>query len=386
MNMKSLKIVIITAYYYPLNVPRAFRATELAHEFARKGHQVTVINAINVINNNGDLLSVDDTPNIRLVNLGVFNHQINTQIKVKVPKRKILSYIKQKIKKKLFYLFTNKWLQLYWMARTRLKFDQKYDLLISIGLPFAIHWAVSYKIKKQNIADCYIADYGDPFSKFNVAIKVAPYFQLIEKKCITRFDYITIPTVQAIDSYKWLKDEIHIRVIPQGFNFSTIKLAKYISNPVPTFAFAGLFYSDIRNPRVFLDFLSSLDLDFQFIIYTNIHVEDNMRCITSYIRTLNRKIIIINTIPRDKLISELSKMDFLINIENLSKNQNPSKLIDYALARRPILSFSPNTFNSKHFMNFYHGLYDDSTNVDLSSFNIVNVANQFLSLYTNDIY
>lgn len=44
--MENLRIVIVTAYYYPLNVPRAFRATELAHEFARRGHQVTVINAL----------------------------------------------------------------------------------------------------------------------------------------------------------------------------------------------------------------------------------------------------------------------------------------------------------------------------------------------------
>lgn len=81
----------------------------------------------------------------------------------------------------MFYISTNKWFYLYLKVKNLLTFEQKYDLLISIGLPFAIHWAVAHKIAGRNIADCYVADYGDPFSKFNIATKVAPYFQFIEK-------------------------------------------------------------------------------------------------------------------------------------------------------------------------------------------------------------
>ena len=39
-----MNIVIIAPYYYPIPVPRAFRATELAQEFVRRGHNVTVYN------------------------------------------------------------------------------------------------------------------------------------------------------------------------------------------------------------------------------------------------------------------------------------------------------------------------------------------------------
>lgn len=379
--MENLKIVIVTAYYYPLNVPRAFRAMELAHEFARRGCQVTVINAISVLDNDGILMSVENTPNVKLINLDVFKWYINKSVKTGERCSDFILSFKQFLGRILFYLFTNKNLLLYLKLKKRLTFENKYDLLISVGLPFAIHWAVANKIVGHNVADCYVADYGDPFSKYNVAIKVAPYFQFIEKKCMNRFDFISIPTDLAINSYKWLKDDSHIKVIPQGFNFSKIKLSIYTPNSIPTFAFAGLFYSNIRNPRVFLEFLSSFTSDFRFIVYTNTRVQDCMECLKPYIDKLAGRMLIIDSIPRDKLIWELSKMDFLINVKNSSKNQSPSKLIDYTLANRPIFSFSSECYDSERFLRFYNRIYDDLDSIDLSQFDIVNVANQFLDLF-----
>ena len=65
-----------------------------------------------------------------------------------------------------------------------------------------------------------------------------------------------------MSSYLWLKEEKSIKVIPQGFNFDDIRLAEYQRNPIPTFGYAGLFYSDIRNPKNLFEFLCSLDFDF----------------------------------------------------------------------------------------------------------------------------
>ena len=62
-------------------------------------------------------------------------------------------------------------------------------------------------------------------------------------------------------------------------------------------------------------------------------------------------------------------------------NQSPSKLIDYTLANRPIFSFSSKLYDSERFLRFYNGIYDNLDSIDLSQFNIVNVANQFLNLY-----
>ena len=46
-------------------------------------------------------------------------------------------------------------------------------------------------------------------------------------------------------------------------------------------------------------------------------------------KLLKEKLVIHNNIPRLELITEFSKMDFLVNINNATSNQIPSKLIDY---------------------------------------------------------
>lgn len=377
-----MKIAIVTAYYYPLNVPRAFRATELAREFARMGHVVTVYNAINVLDAEGNLLSKECMypDNLVLKNLGVYHwRQTNKKNSIKLPFyiNKAFNYFK----KITYYFSTNNWLQFYARFNKILYFDDKYDLLISIGLPFAVHWGVSNKIYGRNVADCYIADYGDPFSKYNKSIKVAKYFSWIEKRAIDKFDYITIPIEKAVGSYTWLKERDKIRVIPQGFNFEEIKLGQYSQNEQITFAYAGLFYSDIRNPKSFLDFLCECDFDFRFIIYTDINVVDSYMCIMPYIKKLGRKIILRPVIPRVDLIYQLSMMDFLININNAASNQNPSKLIDYSLTKRPIFSLSQDSFETERFLNFCKRTYDSRDLLNIEAYNIKNVARQYMSLY-----
>src|SRR6056297_3312157 len=41
--MYKKKILIVSRSFYPMNSPRSFRTTELAKEFARQGHDVTVL-------------------------------------------------------------------------------------------------------------------------------------------------------------------------------------------------------------------------------------------------------------------------------------------------------------------------------------------------------
>ena len=62
---------------------------------------------------------------------------------------------------------------------------------------------------------------------------------------------------------------------------------------MPTFAFAGMFYPDIRNPKLFLDYLSGLNQDFRFYVYTRF---DNL--LVDYKERLNGKMIIKDPVPR----------------------------------------------------------------------------------------
>ena len=79
----------------------------------------------------------------------------------------------------------------------------------------------------------------------------------------------------------------------------------------------------------------------------------------------------------------LNKMDFLINIGYDPALQSPSKLIDYHLAGRPILSFNSD-FNEKDVQSFEYFLKRDYSSQlifgNIEKFNISNVAKQFTAL------
>ena len=100
----------------------------------------------------------------------------------------------------------------------------------------------------------------------------------------------------------------------------------------------------------------------------------------NYIKLLGSKIEIRPYITRDKLLLELSKMDFLINFENKSVVQSPSKLIDYALSKRPILNINCTTLNEIKFIEFISGNYSSQDSIEIDKYNIETVAQQFINL------
>ena len=65
--------------------------------------------------------------------------------------------------------------------------------------------------------------------------------------------------------------------------------------------------------------------------------------------------------------------------------QSPSKLIDYALANRPVFNMSQNSFDPSIFLQFLSKNYynDYLKDFDLDKYDIKNVANKFISLCDN---
>src|SRR5690606_1830281 len=121
---------------------------------------------------------------------------------------------------------------------------------------------------------------------------------------------------------------------------------------VVTFIYAGAFYNDIRDPRPFLEFLGTIENNFKFVIYTK-----SKGIVEPYKYTLKEKLVVRDFIPRDQVIKEFSKADFVVNIENITDAQSPSKLIDYAIAGRPILSINPHNIDKNKVVEFLNGQY-----------------------------
>jgi hypothetical protein len=96
---------------------------------------------------------------------------------------------------------------------------------------------------------------------------------------------------------------------------------------------------------------------------------------------LGKKLEIRRYIPRNELLEVLGKMDFVINLESINKFQKSSKLIDYALVQRPILSIKPLDIDKIALKEFLIGNYEKQRIIDdIEQYNIKNIVNKFINL------
>jgi hypothetical protein len=198
----------------------------------------------------------------------------------------------------------------------------------------------------------------------------------VEKWFCEKASFITVPTAGSVEGY-YPEFREKLKVIPQGFNFEETKLAEGpVQNLVPTFGYAGGFIPGIRDPKGLLEFLSKYKGKFKFFIFTS-----NADMVEPYVVVGDDRFVIRPYIPREELLYELSKMNFLVNINNGTSVQTPSKLIDYALTRRPILSIESGTSDLSIVDDFLKGNYERQLQVpDLEAYDIKNVARKFLEL------
>ena len=211
-------------------------------------------------------------------------------------------------------------------------------------------------------------------------MKTAPYFRSIERRVLRAFDYVTVPVEAALPAYVGLKDASCIRVIPQGFVLKPADTGLYRPNAVPTFAYAGRLYRGLREPSPLFDHMCRRRDYCRLVMYVDTNDRDTMALIAPWKQKLGERLQVRSMINREQLIESLSQMDFLINIANLSTTQVPSKLVDYTLAGRPILSFDSESFDADVFEAFCRGDYAGATVVDISRHDISRVADAFINL------
>jgi hypothetical protein len=361
--MDKKKILIVSFSFFPRISPRSFRATELAKQFAKQGHSVTVLTH----KRNHDYSEFERKYYLKVEDFvkGRWKEIQANDILTKAV-RFFLRY---------FFLFPN--IQLVSFLKRELQYYSSYDLLISIAVPYPVHWGVALaSIKNKKLFKTWVADCGDPFMG-NKELKFDHpfYFHFVEKWFCNKPDYITVPIDEAIQAYP-ASCRKRIRVIPQGFNFDECKNYTTPVNSIPTFAYAGALNKDFRDPSKFLQYISSLDSPFKFIVYTK-----SVSVLLPFTSVLGDKIEIRDYIPREQLLKELSSMDFLINFENKSNVQSPSKLIDYSLTNRPILSINAALLNTNFVDEFLKRNYTNQTKIkNIERYDIKNVASQFLKL------
>ncbi len=369
MDVKK-KILVVSRSFYPEISPRSFRTTELVKEMCRQGHEVTLI----TLKNDAYHLQTEKEFGVTIKTMGTLNFKPFNFF----PGLKIMTLFTRAINRGMMLLFDYPEIELLFKVKKALKNERGYDLMISVAAPHSVHWGVAWaRTKTHSIATTWVADCGDPYMGTILdSFKKLFYFKYIEKWFCRKADYISIPKIMMRENY-YPEFQPKIVEIPQGFRFDEFQPSKKeVKNPVPTFAFAGTFIRTVRNPTSLLQYLSTIEKDFKFIVYTQ-----TPGLVTPFQPILKDKLEIRNYIPRLELLKELSTMDFLVNISYDPVHQAPSKLIDYYLTGRPTLSSFNNDFDNKTVLEFLDGNYSGAFRYDnIDQYRIENVCQSFIKL------
>ncbi|WP_340107016.1 glycosyltransferase [Rhodohalobacter sp. 8-1] len=365
------KILIVSRAFFPMNSPRSFRTTELVKEFARQGHDVTLL----TVKDQEHHVAFEKEHGVTIKDLGSPRFK---PIDLKKGSG-ISSLVRKVLRRGLLQAFEYPDIELMYMVKKALEKERGYDLLISIATPHPIHWGTAWAWREKSpIADTWVADCGDPYMGLELdTFSKWFYFKYPEKAFCRQCDYITVPISDAKSAY-YPEFRDKIEVIPQGFNFDEVNIdrSKEVRNDIPTFAYAGGLIPGGRDPRPFLDYITSLDKKYKFILYTK-----STALVQPYLERANGRIEIRDYIPRPELLQKLSRMDFLVNFENATSLQMPSKLIDYYLTGRPVLSVDGGNIDKTAINQFLDEDYSAAYRYNgVDRYRIENVCQQFLEL------
>lgn len=368
--MEPKKILITTNGFYPDISPRSFRATELAKELVRQGHQVSVLT-----HPRPGCAEFCAQHGIIFKDLGMI-----TWPAVAIKGSGIIRLFRRVLARFSSLLLEYPFIQIIPLMKKALKGENGYDLLISVAVPYPIHWGVAaMRTARHPIAKIWVADCGDPYmGQENDTFKPPFYFGWLEKKFCRKADFITVPTQAAIGGY-YPEFRSKIRVIPQGFRFEDVVPHQ---EPLPqdkiVFGYGGMFIPGRRDPSEFLSYLNTLDpsIRFEFHVYTT-----TPHLVAPFVDASHGRIQLKPIVDRATLLAQMSQMHFVVNFENVGSTQTPSKLIDFAIIQKPILSIKYGALNTQVVDEFFHGNYQNALVLDnVDQYRIENVAQAFLSL------
>jgi hypothetical protein len=320
LTTNELKLAIIGGDYPPSNSPRAIRIFNLVSGLA------PYFGSINVYLPQAPLNQTKSEINVNFYSFGrntkfIFSGKIGRIL------LRIFNLIFDYPDIKIFF----------WLRNFRHILDS--DVILTIGVPHSIHWGINNLLRSNNKQIYWIAESSDPFFTKGMDIFPKPfYFRFLERSFLKRVDKVIVPFEGAITAYPSFARS-KFRVIPQGFDgeyISSFQKEK-VNNAIFTFGYAGTLYKFGRNPSGFLKKVITSKMNFRFYLIVN-----NLDLIPSECFS-DERFIIQNLMPRVDVYGLLAGMDCILNFENHSKTQSPSKIIEYSFLGRPIFTVNLDT-------------------------------------------
>ena len=220
--------------------------------------------------------------------------------------------------------------------------EKNISAILTCAAPHEAHYA-GYKFKMEYPKIKWVSYWGDLLASrtnnVNLFISMRR-LGLIERSICNASDYIMTTEENYSVLQNRVSNKVKIKALPYTLNQSV--LDSYNEKSVDscdnaTIIYMGAFYKEIRNPEYFLNLFSNIDSDYRLLLFSSGNCES---IVERYVRKSKGKIKSLGQIPKEKLIEELKKATFLINIENKMKHSNPSKLLELISYGKPIIDFS----------------------------------------------
>lgn len=365
------KVLILCDDYYPSSRATIAITQRFAEGLVRKGYDVSVMTIRERINPKPDYPK--EKNGVKIFDYSEFENRISTQeqqLLQRLEKRQI-SILKRtqrmkRIKVNSDNLFAKKWNHIieklrdfqkeYSLRKTSKKIHtihraniiDKYlssypvDIMISVSGPFSTNTIASY-VKEIFSKNLWISICFDPYAYDEVqSIKEKKIRRKEENKTFENCDAIMYLSQFSINHNCFpYKERIvyfdlpNIRKLEYCSDYPVVPMEKEKINCL----FLGNLYSVYRRP----DFLFRLieRLNEECILYL---VGNLIGIKESYIREwekrLKGKMVYHKRVGQEAAINSMLSADVLINIGNVTKNQCPSKIIDYISTGKPILNIS----------------------------------------------
>ena len=361
-----MKILIVTAWYYPFIHPRAHRWTALAEHWAAGGHEVhvvcgrlrgyppeSVLTGVQVHRTGFDSLKE------------VFYYYFSGKNARSRPDTgvKPVSWLSRL----MFFIYKNVWKQIHfpddasiWYAAALRKSEaiiRKHQIraVVSVSFPFTAH-LVGLALKKKFPHLHWVADTGDPFSIRDVPLYNAFFYgkmiARLEKNILQTADCVTVTTQALRRKY--------MRVFGREVG-KNIEIAPPLLHPAADFLSAeilpewaiqkrngeihlgyfGAFLPIIRTPDalfMLLDYLHSTRPD----VYERLRIHIFGEILPEFLPAFQRypAVVLYGLRSRSHTRAAMLQMDGLIHIGNRTDYQLPSKSVDYLASGLPVLHFS----------------------------------------------
>ncbi len=388
-----MNLLLIITPYTPAQTPNTLRWTPLVEHFKQQGHKVVVLTTKRA--------GIPDTE-VNSHGIKIYRAGHNTlydfiqNLKPSQNGRRGELKSKTKSTKSNNHLFLEKiidktWRKYYWPDGSQLflKPGTKKALeiinreaishIVSVGLPFTTHW-IAKSIKEKHKDIHWHMDIQDPFC-YSKEFWVNN-FDRYESKNIDAenlsfrlSDTISVTNPRAGQKYRDLfSSSAHkLTVIPPLFSAYTGITDSDIVYKEEKWhlGFFGTFYQGVRSPEHFLMFLSKMqDHNKELFAKIKIHffgLQNKFSLpIFSRYSDLNDCLVFHGFVSRDQSISEMKKMNFLLNFGNTTDYHLPSKVVDYLYMNKPIINIT--SIDQDSTQAFFED-YDDIINLNLDKDN-----------------